>query len=107
MAPPEEPAPPAKKQSKITIIPAQPNSERNTTIKSSTNKAKASTDKGSSKLGENGRVESTSSSKPQLERQTRIDKSRSRNDSRVVPLSKSESTTGKLLNTRMEIQNRN
>ncbi|XP_015117864.1 glutamic acid-rich protein isoform X2 [Diachasma alloeum] len=93
VAPPAEPAPQARKQSKITIIPAQPNSERNTTIKPSTNKAKASTDKGSSKLGENGRVESTSSSKPQLERQTRIDKSRSRTDTRV-PISKSESTTG-------------
>ncbi|XP_076676665.1 uncharacterized protein LOC143373360 isoform X1 [Andrena cerasifolii] len=68
-----------RKQSKITIIPSQPRSEKNTSSKPAPTKAR-----------ENGRQEPNS--RPQLERQIRIEKSRSRGD--VVPLSKSESTTG-------------
>ncbi|KAK2581928.1 hypothetical protein KPH14_002381 [Odynerus spinipes] len=71
-----------RKQSKITIIPSQPKSEKNTTTTTSTPP--------SSKPRENGRQEPNS--RPQLERQVRIERSRSRGDS--IPLSKSESTTG-------------
>ncbi|XP_078049504.1 uncharacterized protein LOC144476439 [Augochlora pura] len=67
-----------RKQSKITIIPSQPKSEKNATSKPAL------------KLRENGRQEPNS--RPQLERQVRIEKSRSRGD--TIPLSKSESTTG-------------
>ncbi|XP_076303795.1 uncharacterized protein LOC143221951 [Lasioglossum baleicum] len=74
--PTAEPQP--RKQSKITIIPSQPKSEKNTTSKPAP------------KLRENGRQEPNS--RPQLERQVRIEKSRSRGD--TIPLSKSESTTG-------------
>ncbi|XP_017876831.1 glutamic acid-rich protein [Ceratina calcarata] len=68
-----------RKQSKITIIPAQPKSEKNT-----------SSQPAPTKLRENGRQEPNS--RPQLERQVRIERSRSRGD--TIPLSKSESTTG-------------
>lgn len=71
-----------RKQSKITIIPSQPKSEKNRTTTTSTPP--------SSKPRENGRQEPNS--RPQLERQVRIERSRSRGDS--IPLSKSESTTG-------------
>lgn len=74
--PTAEPQP--RKQSKITIIPSQPKSEKNATSKPAP------------KLRENGRQEPNS--RPQLERQVRIEKSRSRGD--TIPLSKSESTTG-------------
>ncbi|XP_076375879.1 uncharacterized protein LOC143259022 isoform X2 [Megalopta genalis] len=76
--PANEAEPQPRKQSKITIIPSQPKSEKNTTSKPAP------------KLRENGRQEPNS--RPQLERQVRIEKSRSRGD--AVPLSKSESTTG-------------
>ncbi|XP_029160885.1 trichohyalin-like isoform X2 [Nylanderia fulva] len=81
---PAEPTPPStdgqsRKQSKITIIPKQPNSEK---IPSGRPVP--------AKLRENGRQEPNS--RPQLERQIRIERSRSRGDS--IPLSKSESTTG-------------
>ncbi|XP_015435061.1 PREDICTED: trichohyalin-like isoform X2 [Dufourea novaeangliae] len=75
--PAAEPQP--RKQSKITIIPAQPKSEK-----------KTSSQPASTKPRENGRQEPNS--RPQLERQVRIERSRSRGD--TVPLSKSESTTG-------------
>ncbi|XP_033356342.1 glutamic acid-rich protein-like isoform X2 [Bombus vosnesenskii] len=68
-----------RKQSKITIIPSQPKSEKNT-----------SSQPAPTKLRENGRQEPNS--RPQLERQVRIERSRSRGD--TIPLSKSESTTG-------------
>ncbi|XP_011257848.1 DNA ligase 1 isoform X2 [Camponotus floridanus] len=68
-----------RKQSKITIIPKQPNNEK---IPSSRPVL--------AKLRENGRQEPNS--RPQLERQIHIDRSRSRGD--TIPLSKSESTTG-------------
>lgn len=68
-----------RKQSKITIIPSQPKSEKNT------NSQPIPT-----KLRENGRQEPNS--RPQLERQVRIERSRSRGD--TIPLSKSENTTG-------------
>ncbi|CAD1479816.1 unnamed protein product, partial [Heterotrigona itama] len=68
-----------RKQSKITIIPSQPKSEKNT-----------SSQPAPAKLRENGRQEPNS--RPQLERQVRIERSRSRGD--TIPLSKSESTTG-------------
>ncbi|XP_076641830.1 uncharacterized protein LOC143352822 isoform X2 [Halictus rubicundus] len=74
--PAAEPQP--RKQSKITIIPSQPKSEKITTSKPAP------------KLRENGQQEPKS--RPQLERQVRIEKSRSRGD--TIPLSKSESTTG-------------
>ncbi|KAM0725099.1 Actobindin-B/C [Formica fusca] len=81
---PAEPAAPStdgqsRKQSKITIIPKQPNNEK---IPSSRPVP--------TKLRENGRQEPNS--RPQLERQIRIERSRSRGD--IIPLSKSESTTG-------------
>ncbi|XP_070168991.1 glutamic acid-rich protein isoform X2 [Polyergus mexicanus] len=81
---PAEPAAPStdgqsRKQSKITIIPKQPNNEK---IPSSRAVP--------TKLRENGRQEPNS--RPQLERQIRIERSRSRGD--IIPLSKSESTTG-------------
>lgn len=76
---PEPAEPPSRKQSKITIIPAQPNSPRT-----------ARSDPVASKPRENGRQEPIS--RPQLERQVRIERSRSRGD--TVPLSKSESSTG-------------
>ncbi|XP_003702226.1 uncharacterized protein LOC100883992 isoform X2 [Megachile rotundata] len=68
-----------RKQSKITIIPSQPKSEKNATSQPAP-----------TKLRENGRQEPIS--RPQLERQVRIERSRSRGD--TIPLSKSESTTG-------------
>lgn len=68
-----------RKQSKITIIPKQPNNEKIPTGRLVP-----------AKLRENGRQEPNS--RPQLERQIRIERSRSRGDS--IPLSKSESTTG-------------
>ncbi|XP_070518238.1 calponin homology domain-containing protein DDB_G0272472 isoform X2 [Cardiocondyla obscurior] len=68
-----------RKQSKITIVPKQPNNEK----VSSSRPVPA-------KPRENGRQEPNS--RPQLERQIRIEKSRSRGD--IIPLSKSESTTG-------------
>lgn len=68
-----------RKQSKITIIPKQPNNEKIPTGRPVL-----------AKLRENGRQEPNS--RPQLERQIRIERSRSRGDS--IPLSKSESTTG-------------
>nr|XP_031834852.1 glutamic acid-rich protein-like isoform X3 [Nomia melanderi] len=70
--------PQSRKQSKITIIPAQPKTEKNTTSKPAP------------KPRENGRQEPNS--RPQLERQVRIERSRSRGD--TIPLSKSESSTG-------------
>ncbi|XP_050457802.1 DNA ligase 1-like [Cataglyphis hispanica] len=81
---PAEPAAPStdgqsRKQSKITIIPKQPNNEKI-----------PSTRAVSTKVHENGRQEPNS--RPQLERQIRIERSRSRGD--IIPLSKSESTTG-------------
>lgn len=81
---PAEPAAPStdeqpRKQSKITIIPKQPNNEK---IPSGRPVP--------TKLRENGRQEPNS--RPQLERQIRIERSRSRGD--IIPLSKSESTTG-------------
>ncbi|XP_011158737.1 DNA ligase 1 isoform X2 [Solenopsis invicta] len=80
---PAEPAAPSsdgpRKQSKITIIPKQPNNEKIPSGRPVPAKPR-----------ENGRQEP--SSKPQLERQIRIDRSRSRGD--IIPLSKSESTTG-------------
>ncbi|XP_012288033.1 trichohyalin isoform X2 [Orussus abietinus] len=82
---PAEPAPseaPSRKQSKITIIPSQPNSEK---TRRSQPPAPAN-----AKIKENGRHES--SSRPQLERQVHVERSRSRGES--IPLSKSESTTG-------------
>lgn len=66
-----------RKQSKITIIPSQPKNEK---IPS-----------GRPLPRENGRQEPNS--RPQLERQVHIERSRSRGDS--IPLSKSESTTGR------------
>lgn len=68
-----------RKQSKITIIPSQPKSEKNTNSQPIP-----------AKLRENGRQEPNS--RPQLERQVRIERSRSRGD--TIPLSKSENTTG-------------
>ncbi|XP_011880243.1 PREDICTED: DNA ligase 1 [Vollenhovia emeryi] len=68
-----------RKQSKITIIPKQPNNEKIPSGRPVPAKPR-----------ENGRQEPNS--KPQLERQIRIDRSRSRGD--IIPLSKSESTTG-------------
>ncbi|CAL7936775.1 unnamed protein product [Xylocopa violacea] len=68
-----------RKQSKITIIPSQPNAEKN-----------KSSQPAPTKLRENGRQEPNS--RPQLERQVRIERSRSRGD--TIPLSKSESSTG-------------
>ncbi|XP_043270403.1 glutamic acid-rich protein-like isoform X2 [Venturia canescens] len=83
--------PPARKQSKITIIPSQPKNER---VEKS-EKVEKSGKSGSSapgKTGENGRTVSTSQRPQQLERQMRVEKSRSRGEN--IPLSKSESTTG-------------
>ncbi|XP_043483768.1 DNA ligase 1-like isoform X2 [Leptopilina heterotoma] len=80
---PEEATPPAnqpKKQSKITIIPSQANSD----------KKNAGQSPAPSKARENGRPEPAS--RPQLERQVRVDRSRSRGD--VLPISKTESATG-------------
>ncbi|XP_066590110.1 calponin homology domain-containing protein DDB_G0272472-like isoform X2 [Prorops nasuta] len=74
-AAPAEPA--GRKQSKITIIPSQRNE-------------KVSSQPPVAKPRENGRQESKS--RPQLERQVRVERTRSRGD--VAPLSKSESTTG-------------
>ncbi|XP_076176960.1 uncharacterized protein LOC143151559 isoform X2 [Ptiloglossa arizonensis] len=83
VAKPEVKQPPVdvqpRKQSKITIIPSQPKSEKNTSSKPAP-----------TKIRENGRQEPNS--RPQLERQVRIERSRSRGD--TIPLSKSESTTG-------------
>ncbi|XP_076620393.1 uncharacterized protein LOC143341385 isoform X2 [Colletes latitarsis] len=94
-----------RKQSKITIIPSQPKSEKNTSgqpaqLKSEKNTssqpAQPKSEKNTSskpaptKIRENGRQEPNS--RPQLERQVRIERSRSRGD--TIPLSKSESTTG-------------
>ncbi|XP_051175801.1 uncharacterized protein LOC127290972 isoform X2 [Leptopilina boulardi] len=82
---PEEAKPPAdqpRKQSKITIIPSQ--------VNSSDNKKNTGQPPALSKARENGRPEPAS--RPQLERQVRVDRSRSRGD--VLPISKSESTTG-------------
>ncbi|XP_018364334.1 PREDICTED: ABC transporter F family member 4 [Trachymyrmex cornetzi] len=84
---PAEPATPSsdglpRKQSKITIIPKQPNEKINEKIPSGRPLP--------TKPRENGRQEPNS--RPQLERQIRIEKSRSRGD--IIPLSKSESTTG-------------
>ncbi|KAG7206878.1 hypothetical protein KM043_000778 [Ampulex compressa] len=80
---PVEPPPPSdvqpRKQSKITIIPAQPKNDKN-----------SGSLPAASKPRENGRQEPNS--RPQLERQVRIERSRSRGD--TIPLSKSESTTG-------------
>ncbi|CAK9819347.1 hypothetical protein ANTPLA_LOCUS10202 [Anthophora plagiata] len=78
-AKPSTEAPQPRKQSKITIIPSQPKSEKNT-----------SSQPVPTKLRENGRQEPNS--RPQLERQVRIERSRSRGD--TIPLSKSESSTG-------------
>lgn len=103
--------PPARKQTKLTIIPSQSKNDKNTVNKvvgkpvEITNSIKqnspindsppSSSEKiTKSKIGENGRNNS-STSKPQLEKQVRIDRSRSRSDNKV-PLSKSESTTGKI-----------
>ncbi|XP_076237418.1 uncharacterized protein LOC143181090 isoform X2 [Calliopsis andreniformis] len=69
-----------RKQSKITIIPSQPKSEKNTTSQPAPTKPR-----------ENGRQAKEPNSRPQLERQIRIERSRSRGD--TIPLSKSESTT--------------
>ncbi|XP_017790609.1 PREDICTED: trichohyalin isoform X2 [Habropoda laboriosa] len=77
-AKPSTDAPQPRKQSKITIIPSQPKSEKNTSSQPAP------------KLRENGRQEPNS--RPQLERQVRIERSRSRSD--TIPLSKSESSTG-------------
>ncbi|XP_015183992.1 PREDICTED: DNA ligase 1-like [Polistes dominula] len=90
-----EPAQAPRKQSKITIIPSQPKNEKNTTAAATaTATAKSTTTTSStppsSKPRENGRQEPNS--RPQLERQLRIERSRSRGD--TIPLSKSESTTG-------------
>ncbi|XP_035733352.1 golgin subfamily A member 6-like protein 22 [Vespa mandarinia] len=95
-----------RKQSKITIIPSQPKSEKNLNAAAPTAAANApanaaaattttktkttSSTPPSSKPRENGRQEPNS--RPQLERQVRIERSRSRGD--TVPLSKSESSTG-------------
>ncbi|XP_012266896.2 ABC transporter F family member 4-like isoform X3 [Athalia rosae] len=80
ICPPTSSEPPApRKQSKITIIPSQPNNPQN-----------QSTPPTNTRPRENGRHEAQT--RPQLERQIRVEKSRSRAD--VVPLSKSESTTG-------------
>ncbi|XP_077269497.1 uncharacterized protein LOC143901251 [Temnothorax americanus] len=80
---PAEPAAPSsdgpRKQSKITIIPKQPNNEKIPSGRPVPAKPR-----------ENGRQEPNS--RPQLERQIRIERSRSRGD--ILPLSKSESTTG-------------
>lgn len=73
------------KQSKITIIPSQPKSEKNTNSQPIP-----------AKLRENGRQEPNS--RPQLERQVRIERSRSRGD--TIPLSKSENTTGNNLSAK-------
>nr|XP_050868672.1 cyclin-dependent kinase 11B-like [Vespula vulgaris] len=86
-----------RKQSKITIIPSQPKSDKNSNA-AATAAATATTTKTkttsstppSSKPRENGRQEPNS--RPQLERQVRIERSRSRGD--TIPLSKSESSTG-------------
>lgn len=74
-----------RKQSKITIIPSQPKSEKNTNSQPIP-----------AKLRENGRQEPNS--RPQLERQVRIERSRSRGD--TIPLSKSENTTGNNLSAK-------
>lgn len=83
MPKPAEPAAPSsdgpRKQSKITIIPKQPNNEKIPSGRPVPAKPR-----------ENGRQEPNS--RPQLERQIRIERSRSRGD--IIPLSKSESTTG-------------
>lgn len=83
---PAEPATPStdgpRKQSKITIIPKQPNEKINEKIPSGRPVP--------AKPRENGRQEPNS--RPQLERQIRVERSRSRGD--IIPLSKSESTTG-------------
>ncbi|KAL6259140.1 hypothetical protein P5V15_009062 [Pogonomyrmex californicus] len=81
---PAEPAAPSsdgqpRKQSKITIIPSQQNNEKIPSGRPVPAKPR-----------ENGRQEPNS--RPQLERQIRIERSRSRGD--ILPLSKSESTTG-------------
>ncbi|KAI4477484.1 hypothetical protein M0804_012601 [Polistes exclamans] len=93
---PTEPAPQStetaqapRKQSKITIIPSQPKNEKSTTATGKSTTTTNSTPP-SSKPRENGRQEPNS--RPQLERQLRIERSRSRGD--TIPLSKSESTTG-------------
>ncbi|XP_011645334.1 DNA ligase 1-like [Pogonomyrmex barbatus] len=81
---PAEPAAPSsdgqpRKQSKITIIPSQQNNEKIPSGRPVPAKPR-----------ENGRQEPNS--RPQLERQIRIERSRSRGD--ILTLSKSESTTG-------------
>ncbi|KAK0167332.1 hypothetical protein PV327_004743 [Microctonus hyperodae] len=96
-----------RKLSKITIVPTTTNqskiaknatSKSPSTIKprendrSKTTSTSTSSNATKTKVGENGRTE-TPSSRPQLERQVRVDKSRSRTDNRV-PISKSESSTG-------------
>ncbi|KAK0176160.1 hypothetical protein PV328_000325 [Microctonus aethiopoides] len=94
-----------RKLSKITIVPTtttqskiakNPTSKSPSTIKPRENDRSKTTTSTSNatktKVGENGRAE-TPSSRPQLERQVRVDKSRSRTDNRV-PISKSESSTG-------------
>ncbi|XP_020279269.1 uncharacterized protein LOC109852484 [Pseudomyrmex gracilis] len=95
---PAEPAAPStdgqpRKQSKITIIPKQPNNEKPSNEKIPTGRPV------SAKLRENGRQEPHS--RPQLERQIRIERSRSRGDS--IPLSKSESTTEPKLNMKIPL----
>ncbi|XP_046740171.1 DNA ligase 1-like isoform X2 [Diprion similis] len=77
---------PTRKQSKITIIPSQPNTRETASKPETVSKPEPA----KTKPRENGRHEAHS--RPQLERQIRVEKSRSRAD--VVPLSKSESTTG-------------
>ncbi|XP_015512527.2 DNA ligase 1 isoform X1 [Neodiprion lecontei] len=77
---------PTRKQSKITIIPSQPNTREAASKPETVSKPESA----KTKPRENGRHEAHS--RPQLERQIRVEKSRSRAD--VVPLSKSESTTG-------------
>ena len=81
--------PQPRKQSKITIIPSQPKSEK--TSKNTASSSKVST---TIKSGENGNATETASQRPQLERQVRVERSRSRAD-KSQPISKSESTTGK------------
>lgn len=84
---PEEaasPASPAKKQSKITIIPSQVNSDKKNAGQSPAPSKAIKSQK------ENGRPEPAS--RPQLERQVRVDRSRSRGD--ILPISKTESATG-------------
>ncbi|KAF7378628.1 hypothetical protein HZH66_015415 [Vespula vulgaris] len=98
-----------RKQSKITIIPSQPKSDKNSNA-AATAAATATTTKTkttsstppSSKPRENGRQEPNS--RPQLERQVRIERSRSRGD--TIPLSKSESSTGKINKIKLKVTKR-